>query len=159
MTTGIVLTRDTGTGRGTITARGASLSGTGCLGSSIVCPLIIAIIIQGMIAFVMTTSVGTGGDGSATNTGTDTTTTGNAGVMTDADTLMVDTYMMVGTARAVDTDMMVDTARAVDTVMMVDAARAVDTVKTVDAARAVAKARMVDAVRMVGEGNGISTNT
>ena len=149
MTTGIVLTRDTGTGRGTITARGASLSGTGYLGSSIVCPLIIAIIIQGMIAFVMTTSVGTGGDGSATNTGTDTTTTGNAGVMTDADTLMVDTDMMVGTARAVDTIKMVDTARAVDTDMMVDTARAVDTDMMVDTARAVDTDKMVDTARAV----------
>jgi hypothetical protein len=97
MTTGIVLSRAAGTGRGTITARGAPLRGTGYLGSSIICPLIIAIIIPGMIAFVMAISGSTGEDGSATDTGTHTTKTGDAVAMT------VGAAMMVGEGKGIST--------------------------------------------------------
>jgi hypothetical protein len=58
------------------------LNGAGYLGSSIACPLITAIIIQGMIAFVMATSGGTGEDGSEAGTGTDIMITGGAAAMT-----------------------------------------------------------------------------
>jgi hypothetical protein len=131
ITTGIVLSGAAGTGRGTITARGASLNGTGYLGSSIICPLIIAMIIPGMIAFVMATSGRTGEDGSATDTGTHTTKTGDAVAMT------VDAAM---TGYAV--------ARAVDAAMMGYAV-----------ARTVNAAMMVDTTRTVDEGKGISTIT